>query len=154
MWSCAGVGGFNLVGSKRLWWNTKVCTSIFFVCGYFYVPRGLLIFTRHILRSMSICPNGNGWVSPVNLHGAQHELLTDRSCFVELVEHEGLHVTYVHCQGSRVCRPFRDHRLTIARTRYFNSNGKYNTNTTIVSTMVIYALDQTFPWVAHRDITN
>ena len=27
---------------------------------------------------------GNGKVSPVNLHGAQHELLTERSCFVSL----------------------------------------------------------------------
>ena len=25
------------------------------------------------------------WLSPVNLHGEQHELLTGRSCFVELM---------------------------------------------------------------------
>ena len=36
------------------------------------------------------------WLSPVNLHGAHHELLTERSCFVELVEHEGLYF-YILC---------------------------------------------------------
>ena len=33
---------------------------------------------------------------PFNLHGTQPELLTERTCFVELVEHEGLFV-YLLC---------------------------------------------------------
>ena len=122
MWSCGGVGGFNSTGSWRLSWNTRVYTSIYYVGNSIYYWSMWVINSYQIYTS--ICLIGNGWVSPVNLHGAQHDLLTERSCFGELVEHDGSYF-YIPCGLVRPSSTFTveeaesvghsDHRPTIAR---------------------------------------
>ena len=50
-----------------------------------------------------------GWVSPVYLHGAQHELLTERSCFVRLWKTKlGCHLRLLPTLTcfSHICRLF------------------------------------------------
>ena len=72
----------------------------------------ILSGTRYNIR---VCvQNGNGRVSPVPLHGEEHELLTGRSCFVEL---------RVMCVFFTLNRSTRPHPLWVASKGIGRGNG-------------------------------
>ena len=83
--------------------------SIRLKCGYYIYVRSSYRYchrsrknTFHGIAKLDKCEymsKWNVWVSAVNLHRAQLVLLTERLCFVDLVEHEGLHFYSIYFMG-------------------------------------------------------